>query len=294
MGVNSTLDLCWRIEDNDGMSDPKEALKHQIEGLMGQYYENYYRKDLSLKDWRERIKNRLDEERTFAEPHLRKIEDWMGLDFAGQRVLVVGAGTGAESVVLSQRGAEVHGIEPSEKGVEILQLKADLHDLPRERFQQGWAENIAYPDESFDFVYCYTVIEHVADIERSIDEMLRVCKVGGTVYIQTLDFRFPYEPHYKMTRLPFSPRWMASLQLIFSGRSAAFLQTVKMVTSPQLDRILLGRNAITIRVNPPWLLDWEAAGLRNHFYYRFTKRFGIARDQYIFLKKLPLRAINRG
>lgn len=290
MGVNKILDLCWRIEDNDGMSDPRETLKRQIDGLMRQYYENYYRKDLSLKDWRERIENRLDEERTFAEPHLQKIEDWMGLTFSGQRVLVVGAGTGAESVVLSQRGAEVHGIEPDEKGVEIVQLKADLYNLPREHFQRGWAENIPYPDESFDFVYCYTVIEHVANIERSIDEMLRVCKVGGTVYIQTLDFRFPYEPHYKIMRLPFSPRWVTTLQLILQRRSPRFLQTVKMVTAPQLDRILLRRNAVTIRVNPPWLLDWETAGLRKHFYYRFTKRFGIARDQYIFLKKLPAKA----
>lgn len=214
------------------MTDPKTTLTARIEGLIRQYYENYYRKDLSLRDWRERTEKRLQEERTFGEPNIRKVEGWMDVNFAGKRVLVVGAGTGAESVVLHQRGAEVHGIEPYDKAMEIVKLKAELYGMPPEQFQQSGAENIPYPDEQFDFIYCYTVIEHVANVERSIDEMIRVCKVNGTVYLQTLDFRFPYEPHYKMTRLPFSPRWVTTLQLWLQGRSAAFLQTVKNGDSP--------------------------------------------------------------
>ncbi|MCW5873849.1 MAG: class I SAM-dependent methyltransferase [Anaerolineales bacterium] len=272
------------------MSEAQNELAAQIEALLRQYYENYYRKDLSLRDWRERVETRLDEERSFAEPHIRKIEDWTGQSFTGQRVLVVGAGTGAESVVLTQRGAEVHGIEPYDKAIEILHLKADLHGLPRQNFKQAGAEDIPYPDESFDFVYCYTVIEHVQDIARSVDEMLRVCKVGGTVYIQTPDYRFPYEGHYKMNRLPFSPRWLAALQLLLQGRSTAFLRSVNFVTAPQLNRIFFAHNALVQRIDPPWLQEWAAVRSRNRLHYWFAQRFGIGRDQNIFLKKLPPRS----
>lgn len=273
------------------MSEEQATLRTQIDALMRAYYKDYYQRDLSLPDWQERIERRLDEENSLAEPNIRMIEEWMDLQFSGQRVLVVGAGTGAESVVFSQRGAEVYGIEPYDKAMQILHLKAKLHNIPAERFKQANAEDIPHPDESFDFVYCYTVIEHVQDVERSIDEMLRVCKVGGTVYIQTPEYRFPYEGHYKMNRLPFSPRWLGQLQLLWQRRSAKFLGTVNFVTAPQLNRIFFARNVVTARVDPPWLLDWEKQMRhRNPFQYWFAKRFGMGRDQFIFLKKLPPRS----
>jgi SAM-dependent methyltransferase len=268
------------------MNKANGELSSKIKALMRQYYENYYRHDLSLKDWRERTESRLGEETSLAEPHISRIEAWLDLDFAGKRVLIIGAGTGAESVIFAQRGAEVHGLEPSPAAMEILHLKADMHGIPRERFQQAPAENIPHKDNSFDFIYCYTVIEHVQNVERSIDEMIRVCKVGGTVYIQTPDYRFPYEAHYKINRLPFSPRWLTSLQLLLQGRSPAFLQTVNFVTVPKLNRILFRRNVTIIRVDLPWLRDWEAVRSRHALHYWFTERFGIAREQFIFLKKL--------
>jgi 2-polyprenyl-3-methyl-5-hydroxy-6-metoxy-1,4-benzoquinol methylase len=272
------------------MTATKQDLRAEIEARLRQYYEDYYRRDLSLIDWQTRIETRLNEEATFAEPHLQKIEEWMRLDFKGQRVLVVGAGTGAESIALHQRGAEVYGIEPYDKAVEILHLKAELHGLPRERFVKAGAEAIPHPDESFDFIYCYTVIEHVADVERSIDEMLRVCKVGGLVYIQTPDYRFPYEGHYKIERLPFSPRWLTSIQLRLQRRSPAFLQTVNFVTLPKLDRYFLARNVATIRVSPPWLRDWAPTRKSNRLRYWLTEHTGIRRDQFIFLRKLEPKA----
>jgi ubiquinone/menaquinone biosynthesis C-methylase UbiE len=260
-------------------------LQSRITELMKAYYENYYRRDLGLRDWEARVTNRLTEEQNLAEPHLAKIERWMDIDFTGKRVLVVGAGTGAETVALAKHGAEVYSIEPYDKAIEILLLKADLHGIPQDRFAQTGAENIPHADNFFDFVYCYTVIEHVKDLDQSIDEMLRVCKVGGLVYIQTLDFRFPYEPHYKIQRVPFSPRWVTAVQLFFSRRPIAFLRTVQMVTVPQLDRIFMKRNVVIMRVIPPWLRDWQSVRTQNKFFYWFVERFGIGRDQFIFLKK---------
>lgn len=278
------------MEHNWEMSRSEEEIRQKIDTAMRAYYEAYYRRDLSLIDWETRVESRLSEETRLGEPNVGKIEEWLGLDFSGQRVLVVGAGTGAESVVFAQKGAEVYGIEPNNAAMDILQLKAELHHIPAQRFQLATAEKIPHPENSFDFVYCYTVIEHVQDVEASIDDMLRVCKAGGIVYIQTPDYRFPYEGHYKINRLPFSPRWLTSLQLLLQGRSPAFLQTVNFVTAPKLNRILFKRNVIIQRIEPAWLRQWEGSRQRTPLQYWFAERFGISRDQFIFIRKLSASA----
>jgi ubiquinone/menaquinone biosynthesis C-methylase UbiE len=263
----------------------KAVLKKQINQSISDYYEMYYRNQLGLADWRERVKNRLSEEERLAVPHLNKVEDWMNLSFDGMRVLVIGAGTGAESVVLHKRGAKVYGIEPNDRAIRILWLKATLFEIPRKRFEKATAENIPYEENFFDFVYCYTVLEHVQDVEKSIDEMLRVCKVGGLVYIQTPDYRFPYEGHYKSNRISFSPKWLTNLQFWLAGKPTRFLASLNFLTAPYLDKIFMKRNVITIRVIPPWLHDWQGVK-RAVSFVRFVQRYGFGRDQFIFLRKL--------
>jgi len=267
----------------------KAAIKRQLDGLLSMYYETYYRRQLGLRDWQERVKARLDEEKNFARPMIEKIEKWLDYSFSKKRVLVVGAGTGAECVELAKRGAEVQGIEPNFAGVEILQAKARLHALNPDDFRRGVTEELPYEDATFDFVYCYTVIEHVMDIEKSIDEMIRVCKIGGWVFIQTGDYRFPYEWHYKKPRIPFSPKWLTYLHYALLRRPVRFLRSVNFVTSPQLDRIFMKRNVVTLRITPPWIVEWRQARKPNESFIRFAERYGIGRDQNIFLRKQAAR-----
>lgn len=268
------------------MSSDRAELEEQIKKLMSGYYETYYRKELGLVDWSARIASRLDEEKNFARPMIEKIESWLNYSFCGKRVLVVGAGTGAECIELGHRRATVFGIEPNLDGVEILRKKAVLYGFAPESFQQGIAEDLPYKDSEFDFVYCYTVIEHVQDIEKSVDEMIRVAKVGGWIFIQTGDYRFPYEWHYKKTRLPFSPKWLTYLHFALLRRPVRFLRSINFVTAPQLDRFFVKRNVLILRIMPPWLFEWEKGIKPNKLFTRFIKRFGIGRDQFIFLRKL--------
>lgn len=261
-------------------------LKDKLESAMRAFYQRYYRDQLGLVDWEARIENRLDEENWLGEPQVSRVEDWRNMSFRGLKVLIVGAGTGAESVVLHQRGAEVHGIEPDNDAFEILQMKATLHGFPADRFQQAVAEDLPYEENTFDFVYCYTVLEHVQNVEASIDEMIRVCKIKGTVYIQTPDYRFPYEAHYKSARLPYSPKWLTMFQFWFQGKPVEFLRTVNFLTGPGLDRIFMSHKVLVKRINQPWVRYWHEIRNRIRLQYWFLKSFGIPRDQNIFLAKL--------
>lgn len=265
---------------------PRLTLRTKINALLSAYYENYYRKQLGLVDWRDRIQMRLHEEERIARPVIQSVKKWINYSFRRKRVLVVGAGTGAECVELARQGAFVYAIEPNKAGVEIIRGKNTLYKLSIKSIREGVAESLPYKDNFFDFVFCYTVIEHVADIEKSIDEMLRVVKTQGWVFLQTGDYRFPYEWHYKKPRIPFSPKWLTLIHFALQGRPIGFLRSVNFVTGPQLDRLFMKRNVLTLRVIPPWWHVWTQSKNPNQYFLWFLDRFGIGRDQNVFLRKL--------
>lgn len=45
--------------------------------------------------------------------------------------------------------------------------------------------NINQPDNNFDTIICYHILEHIIDDEQAMKELYRVLKSDGTVYIQT-------------------------------------------------------------------------------------------------------------
>lgn len=254
-----------------------------VEQASRAYYTHYYRDELGLPEWEIRMMNRLQEEEKLGNLNLEKIEAWLRYDFNGKRVLVVGAGTGAESFSLVKRGAEVYGIEPNADALEILHLKSQKLQYPAERFTPDVAEKLPHPENSFDFIYCFTVLEHVQNVERSIDEMLRVCKPNGIVSIVTPDYRFPLEQHYKLPMAPFSPKWLQFLYLWWMKRPLAFLKDVNFVTTPQLDRLFWKRNVITMRLYEPHLYMWQ--NTNNYYQKWFCETFAIQKNQWIFLIK---------
>lgn len=258
-------------------------LDRQVREAMQEYYGALYRDGVGLRDWERRVRDRLDEERLIGDAMVRRIEEWFGYDFAGKRVLVVGTATGAEYFVLAARGATVCGIDVNAQAVSILHLKARARGGDAQGVMVAAAEGLPFAGESFDFVYCYTVLEHVADVERSIDEMIRVCRVGGRVFIQTPDYRFPFEGHYKLPLVPFAPRFVQAMYLRFRGRPTRFLRSINFLTVDGLNRILWTRNVITLRAWAPDLATWRAAG--NWVLAWFAHTFAVQKHQYILLIK---------
>jgi SAM-dependent methyltransferase len=249
------------------------------------YYTRYYRDRLGLPDWSERVEARLREEDAFAEPVLRRIEGWLDYDFRGKRVLVVGAGTGAESGALARRGARVVGLEPDRDARRILRLKALSREPHGGDAVASVAEAIPFREGQFDFVYCYTTLEHARAVERSLDEMIRVCRTRGWIFIQTPDSRFPWEGHYKLRWIPRAPRWLAAIWLRLHRRPTGFLGTLHRLSAPDLDRLFWRRDVVALRVFEPHLLWWERGGDR--LLRWFCERFAIQKHQVVLLRKIP-------
>lgn len=41
------------------------------------------------------------------------------------------------------------------------------------------------PNENFDFIICYHILEHIVDDQKAMAELFRVLKMGGKCYVQT-------------------------------------------------------------------------------------------------------------
>ncbi len=92
------------------------------------------------------------------------------------KVLDIGCGTGDFLNVCKKSGIEIFGIEPDSKArylaKEILKVEI-LHPDQSEKI----------PDESFDLITMWHVLEHVPDLKKQISELSRIIKKGGKVVI---------------------------------------------------------------------------------------------------------------
>ena len=216
------------------------------------YYTRYYEDECCLKDYVLRAKNRINEE----ENELIKINDiqkTLGLNFEGQKHFVFGAGTGGLAVVLNKNfNCEVFGIEPDNDEFEIIQNKCSEVGIDKNNFKKEFGENLAFDDNQFDFVHCFTVLEHVQDVEKCIDEMIRITKPGGKIYINTPNYSFPYEGHYKIFFPTFLPKFIGYIFLIVLGKSPKFLKTINYITERSVNSILVRKkNIIWMRIYKP-------------------------------------------
>ncbi|MFA6427527.1 MAG: class I SAM-dependent methyltransferase [Candidatus Magasanikbacteria bacterium] len=225
-----------------------------IQKKMMEYYSHYYRDICSLRDWRQRAEQRLHEEER-EKMELREREKILSMKFTEhQKHFVFGAGTGGLVVALQQNySCEVFGIEPSEAEFEIIQEKCKRHNIPLENFRKEFGENISFDSNQFDVVHCYTVLEHVDDVERCMDEMIRIVKPGGLIYMNTPNYRFPYERHYKIVFPTFLPKIFGRLYLFLMRRRTSFLSTINFVTEKSINKILVRKkNIVWYRLYRPF------------------------------------------
>lgn len=96
-------------------------------------------------------------------------------DFAGvgpgQRVLDVGAGTGALTAELLGRGASVAAADPSASFVAVLRER-----FPEIEVQETGAEQLPFEDDSFDVAVAQLVVAFMSDAPAAIAEMARVAR----------------------------------------------------------------------------------------------------------------------
>jgi len=106
--------------------------------------------------------------------------------YAGKRVLDLGCGLGNDLSCFARGGAEVVGIDLSEKAV-ALSRENFAHRGLEGTFHVMNGEALDFPDASFDLVYCHTVLHFTPHPERVVQEINRVLRPGGTAILMSIN-----------------------------------------------------------------------------------------------------------
>ena len=106
-----------------------------------------------------------------------------------QRVLEIGCGTGNLAILVKRLhpGAEVVGLDPDPKVLARARKKAEREALPVQ-LDLGFAEELPYPDASFDRVFSAFMFHHLKPHgkEKTLHEVRRVLKPGGSLHLLDL------------------------------------------------------------------------------------------------------------
>ena len=144
-------------------------------------------------DWRAELPQTPGTEDFFAEIDRRFLAaakcfmPWRNLPFEtvipfdqlhDQDVLEIGVGHGTHAQLLAPRCKSFTGVDLTTAAVRMTAQRLRLFGLPGGVLQMD-AENLAFPDGSFDFVWSWGVVHHAADTRRVLNEVYRVLRQGG-------------------------------------------------------------------------------------------------------------------
>ena len=103
-----------------------------------------------------------------------------------QRVLDIGSGTGTLAVLAKRLHPDVSvvGLDPDPKALARARERASRAGISA-RFDQGFADELPYPDASFDRVTSSFMFHHLREKDRSktLREVRRVLAPGGSLHL---------------------------------------------------------------------------------------------------------------
>jgi SAM-dependent methyltransferase len=113
-------------------------------------------------------------------------------DLKGQRVLEAGCGAGRFTQVLLDAGAELYSIDYS---TAVNACWANNGPHPSLNLSQADLYALPFPENFFDRVFCYGVLQHTPDVKKSFMSLLPYLRSGGELAVDV----------YRKT--PWTTRW---------------------------------------------------------------------------------------
>ena len=149
----------------------------------------------------------------------------------------------------------------------------EISDNQREKYSSvvGNATDLSqYDDKCFDLCFSNSVIEHVGnrDMQESMAKEMR--RVGRHYYLQTPNYWFPFEPHYRLPFVQFFPTKIRA-RCGFNWKMGYFknIETIEEARETARQIVLLTRDELK-RLFPEDEIRNEKMGL-------FTKSFYLYR-----------------
>jgi demethylmenaquinone methyltransferase/2-methoxy-6-polyprenyl-1,4-benzoquinol methylase len=139
----------------------------------------------------------------------------------GNKALDLCCGTGDITFALAKRGADATGLDFSPQMLEVAaQRQLAGAKAPNLRFIQGDAQQLPYPENSFDVVTVGYGLRNLTSWEQGVDEMYRVAKPGARLIV--LDFGKPPNALWRAIYFTHLQLSVPLIGLLFCGNAQAY------------------------------------------------------------------------
>lgn len=137
--------------------------------------------------WHQKVFESSSAHRDGNSPWYRIVQEYM-VPVAGKRILEVACGRGGFASFLASKGAIMFGADFSSVALNIARQRSNGNKDGAVALAQADAQQLPYPDESFDIIVSCETIEHLPDPQQGLKEMARVCRTGGLLYLTTPNY----------------------------------------------------------------------------------------------------------
>jgi len=119
----------------------------------------------------------IEHRRYQIEPHVPIVAQFD--QFRDRDVLEIGCGIGTDGLQFARHGARYTGVDLTPAAIRMSRERFELFGA-QGRFEVANAEELPFPDESFDHIYICGVIHHSPNAEAIVHHMYRVLRPGGS------------------------------------------------------------------------------------------------------------------
>lgn len=157
-------------------------------------------------------------EHSYEEEGRYPIDNYLGFTppLANLEVLDLGCYCGGKAVAWARRYGtrKICGVDVLPSMIEAASRLAFKYMVEAE-FRVGFAESIPFPDNSFDAIVSFDVLEHVRKVSQVLSECYRVLRRRGRAYLIFPPYFHPTENHLSLvTKTP-------CVHYLFSGKTLA-------------------------------------------------------------------------
>lgn len=155
-----------------------------------------------------------------------------------EHILDAGCGFGQWSLAMAQNSKKITGLDKSSARIKLCKEIARINNFSNIDFLEEDIENLSYDDNTFDAIFCYSVI-YSTDYQKTSKEFFRVLKKSGLLYLCTyswgwLIYNLIKNPH---PSVDFNPRKYA-LETFLNSIFGSFPKG-DIVMSPQKTKSIL-------------------------------------------------------
>ncbi|MDD4773444.1 MAG: class I SAM-dependent methyltransferase [Eubacteriales bacterium] len=201
--------------------------------------------------------------------------------FEGKKVLDVGCGAAGKSMYYLKLGAaRVTGVDIVQSYErEAMQLAAKLGYSRSFNFICASAEQLPFPDNTFDTIILNDTMEHVSEPQKVLEEMLRLVHPDGHIYINFPPYGHPFGAHMSdAINIP----WV---HFLFSER--ALIRAYRELTADLPD----GKERVNLRVSADRYGREYISYINRMTVARFGRILKEMRIKPQYYREVPLRGI---